>query len=137
MYVPPAPPSTHASSEVGEPFSSLSLLGAAVLTLFAPVISLIAALVLMQQERITVRRDQLKTWAIVSGVWLAIGGLFLIIVVASVAGGASSACKGGVDNFQTPSYTTTDGVHWKAQYACLNGGTTSRPAPGYLDGPMP
>lgn len=41
------------------------------------------------------RRAQLTTWAIASGVWLAIGGLIFIAAVSSIAGGVSGGSRSG------------------------------------------
>ncbi len=110
------------------PYPQTSVLLAVLLTLAAPFISLIAALALMQDQRIQARREQLKSWAIASGVWLVVGGVLFIAIVASIAGGSSSAgCKGGINHLDPPSYIGSTG-HWTAVYTCNNGGTLTRPA---------
>jgi len=119
---------------VDEPYPSVNVLVAVLLTLAAPFISLVAALVLMSDQRSSARRDQLKSWAIGSGVWLAIGGLIFISVVASMGGAGgpggpstSGACKGGIDRLVPPSYYSSDGHHWTVEFVCVGGGTLRRP----------
>jgi hypothetical protein len=133
---PPPPPRTYVASGsqavTDEPYPSTTVLVAVLLTLAAPFISLVAALVLMQDQRSEARRGQLKSWAIGSGVWLAIGGLIFISVVASVMGGGgpgtSGACKGGINRMIPPSYEGSSSSGWTAIYVCYDGGTLRRPS---------
>ena len=108
-----------------EPYASGTALGAGLLTLFMPFISIIVALVLRSNETRPKRRSFLGTWAVVSGVWLATGWLIVLVVFASVSGGGGG-CKGGIDEFTPPSYVSSDNVHWTAIYQCRNGGTISK-----------
>jgi hypothetical protein len=122
------PTGTPASpGESDEPYPSGAAVGAGVLTLFMPFISLIAALVMRSGERRPKRRGFLGTWAVASGVWLATGWLFFIVAFASISGGGGGGCKGGIDEFSPPSYVSSDNVHWTAIYPCRNGGTISKP----------
>ena len=79
-----------------EDYPASTKVGAALFTCVAPFLSLIAALMMMGNERNPVRRASLKLWAWVSGGLLALGVVILISVLASVAGssGGSSSTKG-------------------------------------------
>jgi hypothetical protein len=106
------------------------VIGAAVLTIFLPFVALVAALLLRAQEMRPARREQLKNWALASGGWLATGWLIAIIAFSSVVGGLGpSGCKGGIDLTVPPSYDSTDGKHWVGTFACMNGGTMTKPVP--------
>jgi hypothetical protein len=106
------------------------MIGAVLLTIFFPFISLIAALVLRAQELRPMRREQLKNWAIASGAWLATGWLIAIIAFSSVLSAAGlSGCKGGIDQLVPPSYESSDGQHWVGTFTCMNGGTITKPVP--------
>jgi hypothetical protein len=110
-----------------DPYPQTNVMLAAILTVFAPFISLVAALLLMQEQGNPVRRQQLKKWAIASGAWLVMGGLVVIAGLTSLTTSASgSACKGGIDHLTPPTYVGSPG-NWKAQYTCINGGTVTRP----------
>ena len=112
------------------PYPREAVIGAVLLTIFMPFISLIAALALRAQEMRPARREQLKSWAIASGAWLATGWVIGIIVFASVVSAVSSpGCKGGIDLTVPPSYESSDGQHWVGTFACMNGGTTTKPVP--------
>ncbi len=125
---PRATASQLGTSDEAGPYPQVNVLIAVLLTLFAPFISLVAAILFMQEQRNSARRGQLKNWAIGSGVWLAVGGAIVIAGVASLSGGASgSGCKGGIDHVIPPSYVGSPG-HWIAEYRCNNGGTLTRPA---------
>ena len=117
-----------------EPYGSGMTLGATLLTIFAPFIALVAALIMRGSETRPRRQAFLKTWAIASGAWLATGFLLAIIVLASIGGGAE--CRGGMDPFGLPEYSSDDGQHWTATYPCVNGGRTSTPLPGTGDDPF-
>ena len=112
------------------------MIGAVLLTIFMPFIALIAALVLRAQEVRPIRREQLKNWALASGVWLASGWLIAIIVFASALSAIGpSGCKGGIDITVPPSYESSDGKHWVGTFTCMNGGTITKPVPaGQLPG---
>jgi hypothetical protein len=127
--VPAAPPTpveaTGAAAD--EPYGSGMALEATLLTLFAPFIALIAALIMRGSETRPKRLDFLKNRAIASAAWLAVGVIVGVIAFSAIAG--SGGCKGGIDRFSPPSYESTDGVHWTAIYPCRDGGTTRTPAP--------
>jgi Na+-driven multidrug efflux pump len=74
---------TIAGSKRDEPYPPGAIVGAAVATLVAPFISLLFALVLLSNATQPRRSAQLKTWAIASGVVLAIGAVIFLIVVGS------------------------------------------------------
>ena len=86
-------------SEGGHPFESSAVAGAVLLTIFAPFVSLVAALVLHGAERDPARKRQLGTWAAVSGAYLAVGLLVGVLLFASLAPGfhrdTSGPCIGG------------------------------------------
>jgi hypothetical protein len=138
--VQPSPIATAAGAPASlpdEPYGSGMSLGAGLLTFFAPFVALVAALIMRGSETRPARRAFLKTWAIASGVWLATGFLFVIIVFASIGGGGlGGGCRGGMDPFGLPEYTSSDGQHWKATYPCVDGGRTSSPLPGAGDDPF-
>ncbi len=116
-------------ADADEPYASGAGLGAAVVTLFAPFIAVIVALVMRSSEHGPKRRGFLTTWAVASAAWLLTGWLVGILLISSVSGGASG-CKGGVDEFAPPiGFTSTDDVHWIGTYPCVGGGTTRSPAP--------
>src|SRR5262249_2167120 len=112
------------------PYPGEAMLGAILLTIFLPFIALILALVLRAQETRSQRREQLKNWAIASGVWLATGWVIAIVAFSSIVAAVSpSACKGGIDITVPPSYDSTDGKHWTGTFTCMNGGTITKPVP--------
>jgi hypothetical protein len=55
------------------------------LTIFLPLIALIAALVVRAAEADPLRRASLRAWALVSGAWLATGGIVGIIAAVAIA----------------------------------------------------
>jgi hypothetical protein len=67
-----------------KPYDGTAVAGAVLATLFFPLIALIAALILMGNERSPARRSQLRTWAWASGGLMAFG-VVLFAVLASVA----------------------------------------------------
>ncbi len=112
------------------PYSREAKIGAVLLTIFMPFIALIAALMLRAQELRPARRDQLKSWAIASGAWLATGWVIAIIAFASALSAVNpSSCKGGIDQTVPPSYESSDGTHWVGTFTCMNGGTITKPVP--------
>jgi hypothetical protein len=66
-------------AERGDPYSGTALLAAGVATFFFPVISLIAALLLLSAEQRPSRRASLRTWAWVSVGWIALQVLAVIL----------------------------------------------------------
>ena len=131
---PPLPAAQPAAPSADEPYGSGMALGAVLLTIFAPFISLVAALIMRGSETRPSRLAFLKTWAIASAVWLGTGFLFFIIFLASLSGGGG--CRGGMDPFGLPEYSSSDGQHWTAHYPCVDGGMTSTPLPGAGDDPF-
>jgi hypothetical protein len=88
----------------GEDYSSESKLVAGLLTFFFPFVSVVAALILRSSQTKPVRRATLRTWAIVSGAWLAVGVLIVVIIAASLGSAVSNdkpstsgPCVGGPD----------------------------------------
>jgi hypothetical protein len=110
------------------PYGTGATVGAVLLTVVMPVISLIVAIALRSQESRLKRRQFLKTWAIGSGIWLCTGWLIPLIAFSSATSGVAG-CKGGIDQSVPPSYVSSDGVHWRATYSCMNGGTETRSVP--------
>ncbi len=110
------------------PYSGGATVGAILLSVFMPLIALIAALVLRSQERRQKRRQFLKNWAIGSAIWMCTGWLIPLIALSTATSGASG-CQGGINQLIPPSYQSNDGVHWQATYTCMNGGTETRSVP--------
>jgi hypothetical protein len=110
------------------PYGTGATVGAVLVTVVMPVIALIVALALRSQERRPKRRKFLKSWAIGSGVWLCTGWL-LSLVAFSAASSGVAGCQGGIDQSVPPSYQSNDGVHWVGTFACMNGGTETKPVP--------
>jgi hypothetical protein len=119
---------TVSPATAADEYSGLHVAAAVILTLAAPVISLIAALALRADQRSQAKRRQLTTWAIGSSAWLVVYGIVLFAVASSIASSGLGGCKGGIDRLDQPSYSSSDGTHWTATYQCWNGGTTTRPA---------
>jgi hypothetical protein len=102
-------------------------LAAGLLTIVAPFVSLVAALIMRGSATNPVRRATLRTWAIVSGTWLALGLLIVIIVAESVGSAVShnrprtsGPCLGGPD-------MGSSGVpvgHGNFRFPCADGGST-------------
>jgi hypothetical protein len=66
-----------------------AVLGAAIATFFFPVISLIAALMLMSGQRSEPKRGQLRTWAWASAAWLLLQLVLFVFLLVGVAAGGS------------------------------------------------
>ncbi len=81
-------------TEAGRPYESSAVAGAVLLTIFAPFVSLVAALLLHGSERDPARKRQLGTWAAISGVYLAVGFLVGVMVFASIASGPHRNTRG-------------------------------------------
>lgn len=64
----------------------------------------------------------LKSWAIASGAWLCTGWIVALLIFSSISGSAGG-CKGGIDRFSVPTFSSTDNTHWTATYSCYDGGT--------------
>jgi len=125
-----AAPGSPSAAPAGDdlPYGAGATAGAVLLSLFMPVIALIAALVLRAQELRPKRRQFLQNWAVGSVAWLCTGWLIGIIAFSSASSGASG-CQGGIDQTIPPSYQSGDGVHWEATFTCMNGGTETKPVP--------
>lgn len=67
-------------AQEGTAYESPVVLGAAIGTAFFPLIALIAALLLQGNERDPVKRGQLRTWAWISGGWLALQAIIAVII---------------------------------------------------------
>ena len=72
-----------------EAYPGAVVLGGAIATFFFPVISLIAALMLMGGEQNPRKRGQLKTWAWASFAFLALQALLFVTLLLGVAAGGS------------------------------------------------
>jgi hypothetical protein len=102
-------------------------LAAVLLTVIAPFVTLVAALLMRGSQPNPIRRARLRTWAIVSGAWLAVGLVIVLIVAASVSSAVShnepstsGPCLGGPD-------LGSSGVsvgHGNFRYPCADGGST-------------
>jgi uncharacterized membrane protein len=73
-----------AGREEGTGYDGAAVLGAALGTVFFPLISLIAALLLQGSQRDPVKRGQLRTWAWVSGGWLAVQAIGFVLVLVAI-----------------------------------------------------
>ncbi|MDA8324359.1 MAG: hypothetical protein M0030_31710 [Actinomycetota bacterium] len=111
---------------IGQPeYSTAAKVGAVVLTIFAPLIALIAAIVLRTSEVNQARRAMLRTWTIASVSWLAVQFLIVIVGIGGVAGSApqvshSGPCVGG----PIPGAPGTPVGHGNYRFNCANGGST-------------
>jgi hypothetical protein len=72
-----------------EPYPGPALLAAGMTTLFFPVISLIAALLLLSAEQLPSRRASLRMWAWASVAWIALQVLVVILFVAAWSSGGA------------------------------------------------
>jgi hypothetical protein len=115
-------------------YPSSTVAAAAVATLFFPVISLIAALFLLGNERDPGKRSMLRTWALAAGGFLALQALFVVLAfVAWSSGGGSDVgqiqridrggpCVGGPEIAATGTDISGNGT--KFRVPCTGGGTT-------------
>lgn len=62
-------------------YDSAAVIGGAIATVFFPLISLIAALLLQSGQPDPVKRKQLRTWAWVSVGWIAVQAFFVILAI--------------------------------------------------------
>jgi hypothetical protein len=76
--------------EDAPPYNGAAVAGAVLATLFFPLIALIAALLLLGNEQSPQRRSQLRTWAWVSGGFMALGLLLVVLVFVSVGSGSGA-----------------------------------------------
>jgi len=129
-YQPPGPYSAFPS---GYPLQGQSAdYGAGVkvagilLTVFVPWLALIAALVLRMSEASAVRRASLRSWAVLSGVWLALSVLVPLIGFGVFASSVqqqvshNGPCIGG----PAPGATGTPVGHGNFRFDCAGGGST-------------
>ncbi len=82
------------ASTDGERYQSGMTAGAVLLTVFAPFIALVAALIMLGSERSPVRRAFLRTWAWWSGGVLVVGTIIAISLFAAIASGTNTDEKG-------------------------------------------
>jgi hypothetical protein len=125
--IPRGPASYPAAGPVGgtSDYPPSWKIAAVLLTIFIPIIALIAALVLLGPETSQARRAALRAWAIASGAWLATGLLIAVIAFASIASSMprvshSGPCVGG------PAQGAA-GVpigHGNYRFNCVGGGST-------------
>jgi hypothetical protein len=76
MEVGTSPP----PQEAGTGYAGAAVAGAVLGTLFFPLISLIAALLLQGSQTDPRKRAQLRTWAWVSGGWLLFGAVVTVLL---------------------------------------------------------
>jgi fumarate reductase subunit D len=62
-------------------YDTAAVAGAALATIFFPLIALIAALLLMGGQTDPRKRSQLRTWAWVSGAFVALGALVVVLAL--------------------------------------------------------
>ncbi|MFL5959921.1 MAG: hypothetical protein ACJ75G_06640 [Gaiellaceae bacterium] len=91
-----------APSEPTRPgYSGAGVAGAVLATLFFPLFALIAALLLLGGQTDARKRSQLRTWAWVSGGWVVLSFVLVLLAVGVVGGSGSSSgsrsgpCVGG------------------------------------------
>jgi hypothetical protein len=83
-----------ASAPPERPYGSSSVVGAILLTLFAPFISLIVALLLRGSQQDPARKRQLGTWAAASAAYLLAYVILAVALFASIASGTSTDTSG-------------------------------------------
>jgi hypothetical protein len=91
-----------ARAERGWGYSSPAVVGAVLATLFFPLVSLIAALVLLGGQKDPQKRGALRAWAWVSGGWIIVQVILVIALSTAVFSGSSGSgvertgpCVGG------------------------------------------
>ncbi len=93
--------STAPREDAGSGYSGGAVAGAVLATVFFPLIALIAALLLLGGEDDPSKRSQLRTWAWVSGGWVAFSVLMILLALGTFAGSVSGSvsrsgpCVGG------------------------------------------
>jgi len=117
------------SEEAGPGYEGAPVAGAVLATVFFPFISLIAALLLQGGESNPRKRAQLRTWAWVSGGWMAFGLVIVLLAFGAFAGSGSGGvsgvsrsgpCQGGPD--EGSSGLNIPGTN-KYVFPCAFGGT--------------
>jgi hypothetical protein len=124
-----APASAPTPGERAYPSSTLA--AAAVATLFFPVISLIAALFLLGNERNPGKRSMLRTWAFAAAGFLVLQALVVLLAFVTFASGSagdigidrSGPCIGGPEIGATGKDISGNGT--KFVVPCAFGGTTT------------
>ncbi|MFZ0342680.1 MAG: hypothetical protein WAL31_10140 [Gaiellaceae bacterium] len=71
------------------PYDGAAVAGAVLATLFFPLIALIAALLLLGNERSPQRRSQLRTWAWASGGLMVLDLVLVLLAVGTLSGSGS------------------------------------------------
>jgi hypothetical protein len=66
--------------EAGSGYTGAAVMGAALATLFFPLISLIAALLMQGGQTDPRKKAQLRTWAWISGGWLVFGVVVTVVL---------------------------------------------------------
>jgi hypothetical protein len=125
-FDPMAQPAAFAQPAVpGSDYDSGAKVAGVLLTVFAPMIALMAALLLRNSQADPARRATLRSWAIASGVWLGAGLVIAIIAVASIATyrphvGNKGPCIGG------PALGSSGTAIGNGNYRfdCVDGGST-------------
>jgi hypothetical protein len=88
-----------APAEEGTGYSGATVAGAVLATLFFPLISLIAALLLLGGQTDPRKRSALRTWAWASGGWIALQVIVFVVLFASFSHSSASErsgpCAGG------------------------------------------
>lgn len=123
---PPPQPMT-VTPQVDADYSDSSKLAAGVLTLVAPFISLLAALMMRGSQSNPIRRASLRTWAIASGVWLAFGLVIGIIIIGSLANSSphhAPTTSGPCDGGPVLGASGVDVGHGNVRFPCTFGGST-------------
>ena len=70
-------------------YDGAAVAGAVLMTLFFPFVALIAALLLQGGQRDPRKKSQLRTWAWVSGGWLVLDLVLVLLAVGALAGHGS------------------------------------------------
>jgi hypothetical protein len=97
------------------------------LTVFVPWLALIVALVLRASEASSVRRASLRTWAVLSGVWLVLGVLVPLIgfgVFASSVQQSQVSHNGPCIGGPAPGAAGTPVGNGNFRFDCVGGGST-------------
>ena len=112
----------------GRGYPGTTVAAAALATVVAPVLSLIAALFLLGRERDDTKRRGLRTWAWASGGWIGVQVLAAVVIALVVWNGSSAAktdtagpCVGG-PKLDADGRTRPDG---KTVFPCEISGTAT------------
>lgn len=108
------------------------VVAAVLATLFFPLLSLIAALVLLGGERAGRKRGQLRTWAWASGGWIVLQVVVAIVVAVAIWSGSDATstnldgpCVGG----PVPGGEATVDEQGRAVFPCSISGSETVPLP--------